>query len=420
MTQIPVAAMDLPPPPPSADPREPSPAHSTANPRASRTPVKHRSPAASRTSSPQPLSHRSLSPDVPLHQPVARNATSSPGAVAIQSLPHHLASRPSSPSSIHSSSSAIFERDIEAAPVASLTLNPANASNKLNHKPSKLHALPHGSNLDHTVPAVLDDAVEALARDSGPNAVELEIEAPSSSAAPHIMARHSSTSLAGVGGAKKMSPGPGDRSPSPISITSRTSGMSSPAQSPPIFGQVGSQPLGHDGSGSVSPVGLRPTLGARLSTGPLLPGGWAQAFGGAKAGTEAKPAASPAAIDETPAQPPQAALPSHLSPSKEKRRVSFLSYNDLLLSVPTTITPFDDITSGNLSPDHLPGTVSPAHGRSPIVPPPPGGTLEKQHSWEAGRNGGLGLGNDGEWSREGLGKGLEQRLEDLVVNEGKK
>ena len=140
----------------------------------------------------------------------------------------------------------------------------------------------------------------------------------------------------------------------------------------------------------------------------------------------------------SPSPPP--AIPSHLSPTKDKRRISFISYNDLLLSVPTTVTPLGDITSGNLSPDHLPGTVSPSvPARSPVVPPPrisggglaggltsglvagspPGKDLEHKGSWEApgaGRLGGLGLG-DGEWGREGLGKGLEQRLEDLVKEE---
>ena len=125
-----------------------------------------------------------------------------------------------------------------------------------------------------------------------------------------------------------------------------------------------------------------------------------------------------------PPTPPNA-IPPHLTPSKDKRRISFISYNDLLLSVPTSITPLGEITSGNLSPDHLPGTVSPSMtNRSPILPPPmPSlgpisgssagpGALESKPSWETGRTGGLGL--EGEWEREGLGKGLEQRLEGLA------
>lgn len=40
--------------------------------------------------------------------------------------------------------------------------------------------------------------------------------------------------------------------------------------------------------------------------------------------------------------------------------------------------------------------------------------VEHKPSWDAAQGSrGLGLG-EGEWQREGLGKGLEQRLEDLV------
>lgn len=113
-----------------------------------------------------------------------------------------------------------------------------------------------------------------------------------------------------------------------------------------------------------------------------------------------------------------------MTPSKENRRISFVSYNDLLLSVPTTVTPLGEITSGNLSPDHLPGAVSPSPiSRSPVVPStasnPASATSprdEMRQGWDAGtsgRAGGLGLG-EGEWERQGLGQGLEQRLENLA------
>ena len=123
-----------------------------------------------------------------------------------------------------------------------------------------------------------------------------------------------------------------------------------------------------------------------------------------------------------PSPPP--ALPSHLSPSKEKRRVSFVSYNDLLLSVPTSVTPLGDITSGNLSPDHLPGTISPnLSARNSVTLLSSSGlpVVEHRPSWDAGASGrgpnGLGLG-EGEWERQGLGRGLEQRLEHLVEGKG--
>ena len=115
-----------------------------------------------------------------------------------------------------------------------------------------------------------------------------------------------------------------------------------------------------------------------------------------------------------PGQAHPSAVPSHLTPSKDKRRISFISYNDLLLSVPTTVTHLGEITSGQLSPEHLPGTVSPNISRSPAPPSinPLSSTAGDSSSSVPQVDGDGGAG--GEWSREGLGKGLEQRLEDLV------
>jgi len=131
------------------------------------------------------------------------------------------------------------------------------------------------------------------------------------------------------------------------------------------------------------------------------------------------PSSSSPPLQRTHSPSPPPAIPSHLTPTKDKRRISFISYNDLLLSVPTTVTPLGDITSGNLSPEHLPGTVSPTvPTRSPVVSSSnlnsTAREVEHKPSWDAGLGArGLGLG-EGEWQREGLGKGLEQRLEDLV------
>ncbi|WWD18031.1 hypothetical protein CI109_102478 [Kwoniella shandongensis] len=482
MTVVPAGAqlapVDLPPPPPAADPREPPP-NITRRSGGTLTPQRPRSPAhiPSRDTSPVRATstlHRSSSSDAlspPLFHPSPRPAASPASSVPI----HHHLSRPSSPSSIHSSGSAIFERDIELLPVASLSLNPnTTPSHSLNHKASRLSHLSHGSALDHTVPAVLDDAVEALTAGDGLSRgfEGLEIEAPAQGAVG--MARQSSSSLPSMTGARKVSTGPGalstSRSPSPISVTSRGSSATSPAQSPPILSQLSAQqslhsidtntasrsgPLsGGADSSKLSPTTSvpRPAMPQRTSTGPQLPGGWA--FGGGASAPAAEKAPSPieespsaaptpAAVAAATASPatsptPPNAVPSHLTPTKSKaHRLSFISYNDLLLSVPTQVTNLGEITSGNLSPDHLPGTVSPSmNTRSPVISqpgfmnslPPPvlgsggsagspvGPPLEAKQSWESGsggRVGGLGLG-DGEWGREGLGKGLEQRLEEVA------
>lgn len=220
---------------------------------------------------------------------------------------HHSAphlSRPSSPSSIHSSTSAIFERDIEHPAVASLSINPNTPTpHTLSHKASRLSQFSHGSPLDHTVPAVLDDAVEALtgAQGTSRGLEGLEIEAPSATGG-FGMARQSSASLHGIAGAqsRKVSGAGGviqlgSRSPSPVSMGSRpSSGIASPAQSPPILSQLAThqaqQPQlasAPNENTNTSPLSLgsmggsvpRPAMPNRMSTGPQLPGGWAFSHG---------------------------------------------------------------------------------------------------------------------------------------------
>jgi hypothetical protein len=292
----------------------------------------------------------------PLHAPVPRslrasvssgagNANASGGGSAHTHThnplhPHH--SRPSSPASIHSSASAIFERDIELPAVASLSLNPSSSSHSLSHKPSRLMHPTHGSALDHTVPAVLDDAVEALTASEGQSrgfgGLEIEAPAPTSGSGIGIgMVRQSSSSLSAIGGpggrSFSLSHGQGavnsaSRSSSPMSAGSANSNVVSPATSPPIMGQLAN----HINSQNASPLGAnkptdnvgpqtattaplndtttassvpRPAMGTRMSTGPLLPGGWA--FGRAGAGSGAGTAADTAAQEEPAATAPTSA-----------------------------------------------------------------------------------------------------------------
>ena len=197
---------------------------------------------------------------------------------AAQAGGHFPHSRPVSPAgSMHSSTSAIFERDIEHPAVSSLGINPNTAqAQTLNHKSSRLSHLSHGSTLDHTVPAVLDDAVEALAGTSrGFKGLEIESPAPTSSA----MGRQASAQAS----ARKLSTGPTgghlSRSPSPASISSGNL-----AVSPPILGAISTgNPIG----GTISPLDKsptasfvetgnvpRPAMPGRMSTGPQLPGAW--------------------------------------------------------------------------------------------------------------------------------------------------
>ncbi|WVO17822.1 hypothetical protein L204_105520 [Cryptococcus depauperatus] len=491
MTLVPpgvhLAPVDLPPPPPAADPREP-PTNVTRR-SGTRTPQRVCSSLSSRDVSPirnnrSPGSEQTS----PLLQPFPRAVSAAgtpPPAVPIQpvlGLGQHL-SRPSSPSSIHSSGSAIFERDIEQPSMASLSLNPnpPHQPHTLKHKPSRILHLSHGSPLDHTVPAVLDDAVEALTQggqDTG-GLKDLEIEAPAPNAGG--MARPSLSSLPSITG-RRIPTGHAailansSRSPSPVSINSRTSSMASPTQSPPILAQLSGQTFGTaagpGGTGMAASLAspatstqkmqhassvARPAMPMRISTGPQLPGGWA--FKEEKGDVLNKepqasvPAPTPASIPH-PGQTssPLNVIPAHLSPSKvvgksQHHRLSFVSYNDILLSIPTQVTSFGEITSGTVSPEHLPGTVSPSLStRSPVISPPTNGdsplpgaspspvslgnsavlgqqsqqsALKKvgpKASWDGNIRGSFGLG-EAEWKKEGLGKGLEQRLEDYAQTE---
>ena len=199
---------------------------------------------------------------------------------------HH--SRPVSPAlSMNSSTSAIFERDIELPPVASLSLNPNQSqSQTLNHKSSRLSHLSHGSNLDHTVPAVLDDAVEALSAGTSRGLEGLEIESPAPTGSSLGMARQSSNQVAGR--KRSMTPGGAlSRSPSPMSLPAGTGSSRSPvspSRSPPILGQIST---GNPVGGTISPIDKspsssfietgnvpRPAMPGRMSTGPQLPGAW--------------------------------------------------------------------------------------------------------------------------------------------------
>lgn len=317
--------MDLPPPLPHADPREPSPA--THRGRGASTPRKPHSPQPSRGTSPvRPPGQRAPSSDAaaaytsptkagspPLLAPTPRSLRA--GAPGVPITTHHSLSRPASPTtSIHSSTSAIFERDIELPPVASLTLNPNQSqSHTLHHKSSRLSHLAHGSNLDHTVPAVLDDAVEALSGGTSRGLEGLEIESPAPTGS--AMARQSSTQTTG----RKASVGPSgsalSRSPSPMSAVS-------PSRSPPILGQI---TTGNPVGGTISPVDKspisgtdlgsfsRPVLPGRMSTGPQLPGAWSFGSGreddrGRKEEDKVSVAPSTAAIQEVAPAGPDTAL----------------------------------------------------------------------------------------------------------------
>ncbi|CUA69883.1 hypothetical protein RSOLAG22IIIB_04139 [Rhizoctonia solani] len=233
-------------------------------------------------------------------------------------------SMPSSPTSVHSSSSAIFERDIEQPSFVSHTIkDPHHISRAMTHE------------LDAAVPSVLSAAISALNVGSED---DVSVIAPAQLNKPRFS--HS-------------------RSPSPTT---------------------------------------RPPLVERHSTGPSPPA------------TDTSPALSPHQTGASPTSPlspvtPPLAIPrprkSNPQLNTDVNRLSFMSYHDLLASTPVATVPLSSIVSGGGDPGHLPSVIGlHGHRTSGIF----GDDVSETQS-------------GGEFDREGLGRGLEERLEG-VLREG--
>lgn len=139
------------------------------------------------------------------------------------------------------------------------------------------------------------------------------------------------------------------------------------------------------------------------------------------------PAASPSSI---PSHPPS---PGHLP----KKRLSFVSYNDLLSFTPTTTQPLSSLTtcaSAADPPPHIPGvsglnivSAVDSSGCTSTASRAPSlrnfslgtvGTGPVAVSSHLGKRDSIALLDNigGEWEREGLGKGLDERLDELVLS----
>ncbi|KAF8989493.1 hypothetical protein BDQ17DRAFT_1373127 [Cyathus striatus] len=235
---------------------------------------------------------------------------------------HSPSSMPSSPASIRSISSAIFERDIE--PISPPMLSPPNQN------PHRIPRARSTEQLEHAVPSVLDSAAAVLASIADE---EVEVVAPVN------------MSVDAVG----LSPRSGFASPIG-SLRSRTPSIVAPP-SPRNTGEPSALSL----TSSSSTTSTSPTGTAHVS-----------------------------------------------------KRLSFMSYSDLLSSTPATSQPLSSLTTSASTqdpPPHIPTVtqiaLSPAGSRPPSI---------------RGRKRDSILIDDvgGEWEREGLGRGLEERLEEAV------
>ncbi|KAJ7028585.1 hypothetical protein C8F04DRAFT_1398907 [Mycena alexandri] len=294
---------------------------------------------------------------------------------------------PSSPTSVHSSSSAIFERDIEP-------IHTSPSAPNAKKDPHRTARSKNTETLEQSVPSVLDSAASVLASMNSEDGDSIAVTAPaplsSSGLLDQSAVRSRSSGFASpIGSFRSRSPSPSPRSGNRNSLLLNI----------PPAGVLGQQPSPHQHvatptpnppqypfpPGSSSPISAPQT--ARQFD-PVTPTG-ENAFSGGRSVA-----------------------------SQASKRLSFVSYADLLASTPTATQPLSALTSPASSPSHIPG-VSISTGTS--TDPTTAGSAYGGSGAPSLRNFGFGLGDEdrtmddvgGEWEREGLGKGLEERLEAL-------
>ena len=364
-----------------------------------------------------------------------------------------------------SSSSAIFERDIE--PIVSSSPPPAH-----HHQPNP-HRIPRAKTteqLEQSVPSVLDSAATILigmGKDDevavvSPAASILEVfERSSGFASPIGSLRSRSPSPVGskVGAVSPrseillsipMSPQATSVVPSPASILGLQNMGSPPlTQLPPPLLQPSARPKPFvqttvalsnppDTDTPTSLSNANPTLVNH----PVA----------ISRSSSRQSSPRTTTLEQFPAFIPPGQLPfthsNALSPSSiashpsspahfPKKRLSFISYNDLLSSAPTTTQPLSSLTtcaSAADPPPHIPsvsglnvvsavyssGRASPA-SRAPSLrsfPLGAAGIGPTGGLTHPGKRDSIALLDNlgGEWEREGLGKGLEERLDALVLS----
>ena len=305
----------------------------------------------------------------------------------------------------HSSSSAIFERDIEP-----ITPSPPH--------PSHPHRTPRGKatdQLDHAVPTVLDSAATVLSSPTDDQVIA--IVAPASS---------DMVSLSGF--SSRLS----SRSPSPTHGRANIGFMNLPSPSPSIALPLPAYPVVHATSPKHS-VQTPPPGPSADPTGDLSPTPTTNYFGGSitqEGGTDVQPTpmtvphpdpvVSTAHRSSPPVMPVSPLALSHPpSPHVATKRLSFMSYTDLLTSAPSSTLPLSTLTSSATVSDPPPHLLSvlgiPQHVSVGSASASPRTSFYGDKDVREGRECLFTDDVGGEWEREGLGQGLEERLESLMT-----
>jgi hypothetical protein len=304
----------------------------------------------------------------------------------------------------HSSSSAIFERDIEP-----ITPSPPH--------PSHPHRTPRGKateQLDHAVPTVLDSAATVLSSPTDDQLIAIVAPATSEVA-----------SLSGL--SSRLS----SRSPSPTRGRANVPFMNLPSPSPSLTLPLPAQPV-HVASQkfNVQTPLAGPNADAAGAPSPTPTTSFFSGSVSQEANTNAQPTpttvASPDLIATSISQrsspsvlPVSPLALSHPpSPHTATKRLSFISYTDLLTSTPSSTLPLSTLTTSATISDPPPHLLSvlgiPQHGGG-SASASPRTSFYGDRDVREGRDGLFIDDSGGEWEREGLGQGLEERLESLMT-----
>ncbi|KAG8221396.1 hypothetical protein J3R82DRAFT_1577 [Butyriboletus roseoflavus] len=344
---------------------------------------------------------------------------------------------PSSPTSAHSSSSAIFERDIE----------PIGPPSPPSSHPPNPHRIPRSKGteqLEQSVPSVLDSAASILTSSSPMEEDHIAVVTPARDRDRQIRSGFASP----IGSLRSRSPSPtSGRSPARhrSSLLLSVPGSSSPSASialPMLSSSPTKEPqacltIQTSAAAPPPPVGTAMTVKKAGKSSPSI-NTPTSAYYSTLSSADSSPSTTVEPLPLTTALPmqpvtqlqtPQTQLatsptytgspfthalnishppsPTHVA----SKRLSFMSYSDLLASTPASMVPLSSFTTCASSdpPPHIPGVTGFGNSHSSA------GSIHGKDRDSIALLDDVG----GEWEREGLGKGLEERLEALMIVPGR-
>ncbi|RDB16575.1 hypothetical protein Hypma_002747 [Hypsizygus marmoreus] len=292
---------------------------------------------------------------------------------------------PSSPTSVHSSSSAIFERDIE--PLSPPSPQPYSSANA--------HRIPRSKTteqIEHSVPSVLDSAAAILASMQGTN--DVAVVAP----APYANTFAGSGFASPIGSFRSRSPSPTigslaaqGRNSLLLSIPQQSLSGSPPKTSSLVRPTPSIQTTNPSPPAIVTPTSAYFTVADESETSSVAQSA-SEADGSpttttrehplpsTSASASSPPSTQPTRTTSAPASSTQPISPtspaSTTSLNAASKRLSFISYGDLLTSTPTSTLPLSSLTTAASAiepPPHIPGVAGLTQG-SPVPYPGSAGT----------------------------------------------